>query len=76
MSNCLNQQLEARGKEQDFNQLEGAQAGLFPGFPGWGVGDILTRDQVARLEWGWNPADNRYIDATVTLSYLVSRPIW
>ncbi|MAQ11632.1 MAG: TonB-dependent receptor [Gammaproteobacteria bacterium] len=63
------QHLEARGDDQDFNQLEGPQPGLFPGFPGWGVGDILTRDQVARLEWGWNPADNRFIDATVTLSY-------
>jgi hemoglobin/transferrin/lactoferrin receptor protein len=63
------QDLEARGDDQDFNQLEGAQPGLFPGFTGWGVGDILTRDQVARLEWGWNPADNRYIDTKVTLSY-------
>lgn len=63
------QHLEAQGDNQDFNQLEGAQPGLFPGFAGWGVGDILTRDQVARLEWGWNPADNRLIDSTVTLSY-------
>lgn len=64
------QHLEARGNDQDFNQLEGAQIGAFgPTFPGWGVGDILTRDQVARLEWGWNPEDNRYVDATVTLSY-------
>ncbi|WCR10695.1 TonB-dependent receptor [Paracoccus stylophorae] len=63
------QHLEAQGDEQDFNQLEGAQVGLFPGFPGWGVGDILTRDQVARAEWGWNPADNRYVDATVSLSF-------
>lgn len=63
------QHLEAKGDNQDFNQLEGAQVGLFPGFPGWGVGDITTRDQVARLEWGWNPSDNRYIDAKVTLSY-------
>ncbi|TRW97839.1 TonB-dependent receptor [Paracoccus sp. M683] len=64
------QHLEAEGDDQDFNQLEGAQIGLFgPTFPGWGVGDILTRDQVARLEWGWDPADNRYIDAKVTLSY-------
>ncbi|WP_245727395.1 TonB-dependent receptor domain-containing protein [Paracoccus isoporae] len=64
------QQLEATGDDQDFNQIEGAQVGLFgPFFPGWGVGDITTRDQVARLEWGWNPAENRYVDATVTLSY-------
>lgn len=63
------QHLEAKGDDQDFNQIEGPQVGVFPGFPGWGVGDITTRDQVARLEWGWNPADNRYIDATVTLSY-------
>lgn len=63
------QHLEAKGDDQDFNQLEGAQIGLFPGFSGWGVGDILTRDQVARLEWGWKPEDNRYIDATVSLSY-------
>lgn len=64
------QHLEARGDDQDFNQIEGAQIGAFgPTFPGWGVGDILTRDQVARLEWGWNPEDNRYVDATVTLSY-------
>ncbi|NHF72031.1 TonB-dependent receptor domain-containing protein [Paracoccus xiamenensis] len=64
------QHLEAKGEDQDFNQLEGAQIGAFgPFFPGWGVGDITTRDQVARLEWGWNPADNRYIDAKVTLSY-------
>jgi hemoglobin/transferrin/lactoferrin receptor protein len=63
------QHLEAQGDDQDFNQLEGAQAGLFPGFPGWGVGDITTRDQVARLEWGWDPEDNRYVDMTVSLSY-------
>ncbi|MCQ0971783.1 TonB-dependent receptor [Paracoccus sp. TK19116] len=63
------QHLEAEGDDQDFNQLEGAQIGLFPGFTGWGLGDILTRDQVARLEWGWDPQNNRYIDATVTLSY-------
>lgn len=64
------QQLEAKGDNQDFNQLEGAQVGAFgPFFPGWGVGDITTRDQVARLEWGYNPADNPFIDATVTLSY-------
>lgn len=61
--------LEARGDDQDLNQLEGAQVGLFPGFPGWGVGDILTRDQTARLAWGYAPADNPLIDATVTLSY-------
>jgi len=63
------QHLEAKGEDQDFNQLEGAQAGLFPGFTGWGVGDITTRDQTARLIWGWNPADNRYVDLTATLSY-------
>ncbi|WBU52203.1 TonB-dependent receptor [Paracoccus sp. SCSIO 75233] len=64
------QHLEAEGDNQDFNQLEGAQIGAFgPFFPGWGVGDITTRDQVARLEWGYNPADNRYVDTTVTLSY-------
>lgn len=63
------QHLEAKGDDQDFNQLEGAQAGLFPGFPGWGVGDITTRDQTARLIWGWNPQDNRYVDLTATLSY-------
>ncbi|MDO5631588.1 MAG: TonB-dependent receptor [Paracoccus sp. (in: a-proteobacteria)] len=60
--------LEARGDDQDFNQLEGAQVGLFPGFTGWGVGDILTRDQTARLVWGYNP-ENPLIDSTVTLSY-------
>ncbi len=64
------QHLEAKGDNQDFNQVEGAQIGQFyPGFPGWGVGDITTRDQTARLVWGWNPADNRYIDMTATLSY-------
>lgn len=63
------QHLEAKGDDQDFNQLEGAQVGLFPGFPGWGVGDITTRDQTARLIWGWNPQDNRYVDLTATLSY-------
>lgn len=63
------QHLEAKGDDQDFNQLEGAQPGLFPGFGGWGVGDITTRDQTARLVWGWNPADNRYVDLTATLSY-------
>ena len=63
------QHLEAKGDDQDFNQLEGAQPGLFPGFAGWGVGDITTRDQTARLVWGWNPADNRYVDLTATLSY-------
>lgn len=61
--------MEARGNDQDFNQVEGAQPGLFPGFAGWGVGDILTRDQTARLVWGYNPADNALIDAKVTLSY-------
>ncbi|MDQ7263093.1 TonB-dependent receptor [Paracoccus sp. PS-1] len=63
------QHLEAKGENQDFNQLEGAQVGLFPGFSGWGVGDITTRDQTARLIWGWNPDDNRYVDVTATLSY-------
>lgn len=62
------QHLEAKGDNQDFNQLEGAQVGLFPGFPGWGVGDITTRDQTMRLAWGWDPADPR-IDVTATLSY-------
>ncbi|CAM3343488.1 TonB-dependent receptor domain-containing protein [Paracoccus nototheniae] len=61
-------QMEARGDNQDFNQLEGAQPGLFPGFTGWGVGDILTRDQTTRLVWGYDPA-NPLIDAKVTLSY-------
>ncbi len=61
--------LEARGDNQDFNQLEGAQVGLFPGFAGWGVGDILTRDQTARLVWGYNPTGNALIDARFTLSY-------
>lgn len=61
--------LEARGDNQDFNQLEGPQTGLFPGFTGWGVGDILTRDQTAKLIWGYNPADNALIDTRVTLSY-------
>lgn len=63
------QHLEAKGENQDFNQVEGAQAGLFPGFTGWGVGDITTRDQTMKLTWGWNPQDNRYIDLTATLSY-------
>lgn len=62
------QHLEAKGRNQDFNQLEGPQPGIFPGFRGWGVGDITTRDQTARLAWGWNPADPR-VDMTVTLSY-------
>lgn len=61
--------LEARGDNQDFNQINGPQRGLFPGFAGWGVGDILTRDQTARLVWGYNPADNALVDAKVTLSY-------
>lgn len=61
--------LEANGDNQDLNQLEGPQPGLFPGFPGWGVGDILTRDQTARLAWGYAPADNPLIDTTVTLSH-------
>lgn len=63
------QHLEAKGDNQDFNQLDGAQAGLFPGFAGWGLGDITTRDQVARLVWGYNPQDNRLVDLTATLSY-------
>ncbi|MTH63119.1 TonB-dependent receptor domain-containing protein [Paracoccus shanxieyensis] len=63
------QHLEAKGTDQDFNQLEGGQKDLFyPGFS-WGVGDITTRDQTARLIWGWNPEDNRYVDLTATLSY-------
>ncbi|MGP9803584.1 TonB-dependent receptor domain-containing protein [Paracoccus sp. NSM] len=61
--------LEADGRDQDYNQIDGPQVGLFPNFPGWGVGDILTRDQTARLVWGYNPADNALIDARVTLSY-------
>ena len=63
------QDLAARGKDQDFNQLEGAQVGLFPGFPGWGVGDILTRDRTARMVWEYDPADNPLINMAVTLSY-------
>lgn len=63
------QHLEAKGEDQDFDQLNGAQKDLFyPGFS-WGVGDITTRDQTARLTWGWNPQDNRYVDLTATLSY-------
>ncbi|SMO88406.1 TonB-dependent receptor domain-containing protein [Paracoccus laeviglucosivorans] len=63
------QHLEAKGEDQDFNQLEGSQKDLFyPGFS-WGVGDIITRDQTAKLVWGWNPQDNRYVDLTATLSY-------
>lgn len=63
------QELSAKGDDQDFNQLEGAQVGLFPGFPGWGVGDILTRDKTAKAVWEYNPADNRFVDMAVTLSY-------
>jgi len=63
------QHLEAKGDNQDFDQMHGAQKDLFyPGFS-WGVGDITTRDQTAKAEWGWNPADNRYIDLTAALSY-------
>lgn len=63
------QQLEAKGDNQDFDQLNGAQRNLFyPGFS-WGVGDITTRDQTARLEWGYNPADNQYVDLKISLSY-------
>lgn len=61
--------LEAEGEDQDLNQLEGPQPGLFPGFAGWGVGDILTRDQTARMAWGYAPEDNPLIDTTVTLSH-------
>lgn len=63
------QDLKAEGDNQDFNQQEGAQIGLFPFFPGWGVGDILTRDRTAKAVWEWDPADNRFIDLAVTLSY-------
>lgn len=65
------QHLEAKGENQDFDQMHGAQKDLpyGPFWTGWGVGDITTRDQTARLVWGWNPADNRYIDLTTTLSY-------
>ena len=33
------------------------------------MGNILTRDQTARLVWGYNPADTALIDTRVTLSY-------
>lgn len=63
------QHLEAKGEDQDFDQINGSQKDMFyPGFS-WGVGDITTRDQTARLIWGWNPQDNRYVDLTATLSY-------
>ncbi|WP_134680484.1 TonB-dependent receptor domain-containing protein [Paracoccus ravus] len=63
------QHLEAKGDNQDFDQMHGAQKDLYyPGFS-WGVGDITTRDQTARLVWGWNPAENRYIDMKAVLSY-------
>lgn len=41
--------LEAKGDDQNLNQLQGPQLGLFRGCTGWGVGDILTRNQTARL---------------------------
>lgn len=63
------QDLRARGRDQDFNQQEGPQVGLFPGFSGWGAGDILTRDRTARAVWDYDPADNPLIDLAVTLSY-------
>ena len=63
------QHLEAKGRDQDFDQINGAQRNLFyPGFS-WGVGDITTRDQTAKLVWGWAPQDSRYVDLTATLSY-------
>ena len=37
--------LEAKGDDQNLNQLEGPQPCLFRGCTGWGVGDILTRDR-------------------------------
>lgn len=63
------QELYAKGDDQDFNQQEGAQIGLFPGFPGWGVGDITTRDRTAKAVWEYNPEGNRYINLAATLSY-------
>lgn len=61
--------LRADGEDQDFNQQEGPQTGLFPGFSGWGVGDILTEDHTARAIWEYDPADNPFVDLAVTLSY-------
>ena len=61
--------LRADGEDQDFNQQEGPQIGLFPGFSGWGVGDILTEDHTARAIWEYDPADNPFVDLAVTLSY-------
>ncbi|MBV0892696.1 TonB-dependent receptor [Paracoccus sp. Z118] len=61
--------LRADGDDQDFNQQEGPQIGLFPGFPGWGVGDILTVDHTARAVWEYDPVNNPLIDLAVTLSY-------
>lgn len=62
------QHMEAKGEDQDFNQLEGGPTG-FPFPVSWGVGDITTRDQTAKAVWGWNPVDNRYVDMKATLSY-------
>lgn len=61
-------ELRADGENQDFNQQEGPQVGLFPGFPGWGVGNILTHDRTARAIWEYDPA-SPLVDLAVTLSY-------
>ncbi|MBR9863863.1 MAG: TonB-dependent receptor [Rhodobacteraceae bacterium] len=63
------QHLYSDGEDQDFNQLDGPQIGRFPGFTGWGVGDITTESQVARLEYGFAPEDNPFWDLKATLSY-------
>lgn len=63
------QHLYADGENQDFNQLDGPQVGRFPGFAGWGVGDITTESQVAKLEYNFAPEDNPFWDLTATLSY-------
>lgn len=57
------QHLYADGTNQDFNQLDGAVSF------NWGVGNIVTESQVARVEHNYAPEDNRYIDLTSSLSY-------
>ncbi|PIB24256.1 hypothetical protein BFP76_03270 [Amylibacter kogurei] len=61
------QHLYSDGTNQDFNQLDGSAT-----FP-WGVGNITTQSQVAKLEHNYSPTDNPFIDLTTSLSYTNSQ---
>lgn len=60
------QHLYSDGKNQDFNQIDGCcQSPFFS----WGLGNIVTESQVAKLEYNFAPEDNPFWDLTASLSY-------